>query len=361
MAIRKLSKEEIRKLPLKFKGLGQHKKLFLCGIVALAGVMNLSAEVILKDNLKINHPEIAAKFETASRVAYENDTVGFYRHLVDSKTDNMYVDVDMDGSIIGAGNASMSGDTMYIRTNFKEVNSDLVYHEAWHRIQELKMPRIDNLLPPYYAVFLNMVREAGANWYQKIIEEKTGLLPQPTIPDGMTEVEFNSQRFNKWFIEFLGAENYLADSLDGLVNAYKIRKIGKNTYAPGILNPDYLKYVENADVLMQEYMKQYSPDGIVFEQGLGDYLTMFDPILRKFDEKRLAEGQVTFSQIMQDLRASLDGYAALPVKRYSAGLSDTGRSKLDAIIASNPGSATVATSPSSDMLVSYLGGVGLGK
>ncbi len=337
MAIRKLNREEIRKLPLKFNNLGQHKKLFLCGIVALAGVMNLSAEVILKDNLKINHPEIAAKFETASRVAYENDTVGFYRHLVDSKTDNMYVDVDMDGSIIGAGNASMSGDTMYIRDYFSERNSNLVYHEAWHRMQELKMPRIDNLLPPYYAVFLNMVREAGANWYEKIIAEKVGFLPQPTIPEGMTEAEFNSQRFNKYFIEFLDSENYLADSLDGLAFTYRTRKAGKYTYVPAILNPDYLKYVENANVLMQEYMKQYSPDGVVFEQGLGDYLTMFDPILRKFDEKRVALGQVSFAQIMQDLRASLDGYAALPTKRYNMSLSDVSESKLDAIIASNAG------------------------
>lgn len=312
---------------------GNRKKAFLCGVMAVVGTMALNAEIIIKDNLKNNYPEVAANVAAASQLAYDNDKVGYYRYLADSKTDNMYVDIDVDGRRIGGGVAALGGDTMYIRDSFRADNDNLAYHEAWHRIQELKLPTIDKLLPPYYAVFMNMVREAGANWYQQIMEEDAGVFPKPAKPAGMSEQEFNNKRFNEFFLRFLSSETYLNFSIDGLKDSYCYGETPRTIDFPAAMNPEMIKYTVNLNGLMQLYMQAYLPDGVKLYHNAKHYLgTVFEPIATEFDAKRAAEGKTTIKNLNAALTESLDFKETLHTTKiiaYTPLVSEAELKKLD--------------------------------
>jgi hypothetical protein len=310
----------------------------MCFFISIA-LPQLSSEIILKPNVD-NYPQAKENIIASIKEAYETDIDGFFRQLQDSKTDTMFVDIDNE--VVGNNAAAFAGDTLYVKNNFTKSSSS-IYHEAWHSTQDLRMPRIDKLLPPYYAMYMNMVREAGANWVDTLIFEITHPEEAPKIPAGMTAEEFNHQRFNNFFEEFLNSQGYLSDSLDNLTNAktYNIRKIGKNNYVPNMLVPDNVKYLDNIDGIMTAYMQAYLPDNYKLDHNLDYYLKLFEPILTKFDETRVSQQKTTFADLNNTLNKSIDIIPTLQNKKYGLGMSEKDLAKLDAIVAGLPHENTI--------------------
>jgi hypothetical protein len=178
---------------------------------------------------------------------YANDEAGYFHHLHDSPTDHMYVDVN--NNEVGNATAIFSyGDnTMFVRENFAEV-SDTPYHEVWHRMQMDRAPNIYKILPPFYAVLINMLEEVGTNWYDLQIYERINPGEQVAKPAGMSEDDFRNLRFNQFFDTFMQTH---ADYLDGAINNFKnnygVRETSKYIVPPPILDITAVKY--NGDLV----------------------------------------------------------------------------------------------------------------
>jgi len=292
------------------------KRKFGCGVLfASLALAQLSAEIFLKPNVD-NFPQAKANILASIDEAYKNDTEGYFKHLVDSKTDNMFVDIDVNNKVIGAGVAALQGDTAYYRDTAKK-DAGVIYHEAEHYSQDLKLPSIDNILPPFYAMYLGIVREAGGNWQQLMMAEKVGLKKAPPIPEGMTAEEFNNQRFNKFFEEFLNDQDYLTrslDSLSGSNNPYKLQKFPWGDYKlPAILTPgqSFLS-TDNIYEVLDVYMGKvdsnisYLPTNVKLDHNAEFYYNqLFKNIIANFDKSRKAEGKSTVEDLNNQFLATV--------------------------------------------------------
>jgi hypothetical protein len=330
------------------------KKLFACGLlIAAGGLARLGAEIIFKDNVD-NYPQAKANLQQAIATAYANDEAGYFRHLHDSPTDHMYVDVNNNQ----VGNATAifapSDNTMFVRENFAEA-CDTPYHEAWHRMQMDRAPNIHRILPPFYAVLINMLQEAGAVWYETQIYEKVNSGKRATKPAGMSEDDFRNQRFDQFFETFMQTRiDYLDGAINNCKDNYEVRENSKYIVPPQILEKTAAQYNGNLEVLnriLQVYINAYLPDEVRLNKTPEQLIAFFAPIIANYDIQREARGQVSVRQLNQKLLdmpaklAELQNTSPNKTVTSIAALTQEKRTQLDALLVELDGNNNPRTTP----------------
>jgi hypothetical protein len=272
--------------------------VFLAG-----GLMPARAAIIFKDNA-YNYPRVQEAIAAAIRIAYDNDDAGYFRYLHDSEEDHLYVDVN--NRIVGDSVAVLANNTMVFKTDAHRdmlMTITAVYHEAWHRIQGLRAPDIESILPPFYAVLLRMISEVGANWYDEYLYKKLNPGEDP-IP---TDQKAKNQRFNEYLIDFLqNRTDYLNYSVDSVAHNYEINEEEHSINLPAILHPEFSRYLQDERSLhniIRAYLKVYLPGDVVLEKGVEEIIAIFKPVIARLDRSRASQHRVTIRALNNTLLA----------------------------------------------------------
>jgi hypothetical protein len=341
------------------------KKLFACGLLMVAGgLTRLEAEIIFKDNVD-NYPQVKANLQQAIATVYANDEVGYFRHLQDSPTDHMYVDVDSEYvrryTDSNAHEAALfdGESTMFVREDFQASHYRSTYHEAWHRMQVDRAPNIYRILPPFYAVLINMLQEAGAVWYETQIYEKLNPSARAAQPAGMSEEAFRNLRFNQFFETFMRERtDYLDGAIDNFKDNYNVQESSASILLPSVFDKNAAKYNGNLEALnrlLQVYIDAYLPDEVKLNKTPEQLTEFFVPIIASHDLQREARGQVSVRRLNQILmnvavEAAQKQTAALnKVIKPTPNLTIDTRERLDTLLAgldgNPPRDTTTALTP----------------
>jgi hypothetical protein len=264
---------------------------------------------------------------------------------------------------------------MFVRENFAEA-CDTPYHEAWHRMQMDRAPDIYRILPPFYAVLISMLQEAGAHWYDLQIYEKVNPNERAAKPAGMSEEAFSNQRFNQFFETFMQTRvDYLDYAINYFKDNYDVRETSKYIVPPQILEKTAARYNGNLEALnhlVQVYINAYLPDEVRLNKTPEQLLSFFAPIIANYDIQREARGQISVRQLNQKLLdmpaklAELQNTSPNKTVTSIAAVTQEERTQLDALLAgldnvasrmSNPAPAPLTPQQMAELIRSSAYGV----
>ena len=220
--------------------------------------------------------------------------------------------------------------------------SQMIAHEAGgHAYFDTKVPYIDDILPPRYAVVMTMIREvcgmlhqmkeaARHYGYDDITETITERPPfeddvfayfyktrkyfADTQP-GLSEAALWQAACNEFAIGFTARKSYLNRGINSLLpQLYQLIEINNkaNTtyYTPPVLNRRSSHYMANINAIMRKYLEAAMPPGVQLTLDVDLFLRELSRNIDIVDKEREAQGQSTC--------AFFDGLLAQEVKHVES-------------------------------------------